>query len=158
MIDSKGICWETVIKWMPQDLSDDKSTLVQVMAWCRQAASHYLSQCWPRSMLPYSITRPQWVNSLASERFGWNFRYESVKPILVIDGWGIYCAIALRWVSLDHTDDDNFEFTNGYEMMYKAWSNTEKMPYGFSSSSVKFQGHTGQKYRWFWPELSVSGL
>ena len=28
---------------MPQDLS----TLVQVMAWCRQAASHYWSQCWP---------------------------------------------------------------------------------------------------------------
>ena len=24
----------------------DKSTLVQVMAWCHQASSHYLSQCW----------------------------------------------------------------------------------------------------------------
>ena len=24
-----------------------------VMAWCRQATSHYLSQCWPRSMSPY---------------------------------------------------------------------------------------------------------
>ena len=30
--------------------SDGKSTLVQVMAWCRQATSHYLSQCWPRSL------------------------------------------------------------------------------------------------------------
>ena len=39
----------------------DKSTLVQVMAWCRQATSHYLSQCWPRSVLPYGVTRPQWV-------------------------------------------------------------------------------------------------
>ena len=28
---------------MPLDLTDDKSTLVQVMAWCRQATSHYLS-------------------------------------------------------------------------------------------------------------------
>ena len=26
------------------------STLVQVMAWCRQATSHYLSQCWPKSL------------------------------------------------------------------------------------------------------------
>ena len=26
-------------------LADDKSILVQVMAWCRQATSHYLSQC-----------------------------------------------------------------------------------------------------------------
>ena len=48
---------------MPQDFTDDKSTLVQVMAWCRQATSHYLSQCWPRSPMPYGVTRPQWVNS-----------------------------------------------------------------------------------------------
>ena len=34
---------------MPLDLTD-KSTLVQVMAWCRQATSHCLSQCWPRSI------------------------------------------------------------------------------------------------------------
>ena len=47
---------------MPQNPSDDKSTLVQVMAWCRQAASHYLSQCCPRSLSPYGVTRPQWVN------------------------------------------------------------------------------------------------
>ena len=50
------------LRWMPRDLTDDKSTLVQVMAWCRQATSHYLSQCWPSSMSPYGITRPQWVN------------------------------------------------------------------------------------------------
>ena len=31
-------------------------TLVQVMAWCRQATSHYLSQCWQRSLLPYDVT------------------------------------------------------------------------------------------------------
>ena len=46
---------------MPRDLTDDNSTLVQVMAWCRQATSHYLSQCWPSSMSPYSVTRPQWL-------------------------------------------------------------------------------------------------
>ena len=30
--------------------STKKSTLDQVMAWCRQATSHYLIQCWPRSL------------------------------------------------------------------------------------------------------------
>ena len=30
------------LRWMSLDLSDDKSTLVQVMAWCHQATSHYL--------------------------------------------------------------------------------------------------------------------
>ena len=58
-----GISYEIALRWMSQDLTDDKSTLIQVMAWCRQATSHYLSQCWPRSMLPYGVTRPQWVKA-----------------------------------------------------------------------------------------------
>ena len=53
---------DNALRWMLRDLIDDKSTLIQVMAWCRQATSHYLSQCWPSSMSPYDITRPQWVN------------------------------------------------------------------------------------------------
>ena len=54
-------CREITVKWIPQNLTNEKSTLVQVMACCHQATSHYLSHCWPRSMLPYGITRPQWV-------------------------------------------------------------------------------------------------
>ena len=58
---------------MPQN-TFDYSTLVQVMACCHQAASHYLyqfwsrstshdlGQCWPRSVSLYDITKPQWVN------------------------------------------------------------------------------------------------
>ena len=30
-----------------------------------QATSHYLSQCWPRSMSPYGVTRPQWIKWIA---------------------------------------------------------------------------------------------
>ena len=53
------------IKWEPQNPPiDDKSTLVQVMAWCHQASSHYLSQCWPRSMSPYGVTKPQWIHDI----------------------------------------------------------------------------------------------
>ena len=58
---------DNALQWMPQDLTDDKSTLVQVMAWCRQAASHYLSQCLPRYMSPYGVPRPQWVNTSGAE-------------------------------------------------------------------------------------------
>ena len=47
--------------WWLMYLAYDKSTLVQVMAWCRQATSHYLSQFWPRSLLSYGVIRPQWV-------------------------------------------------------------------------------------------------
>ena len=62
-INILSISCEIVLKWMPPDLTDDKSTLIQVMAWCRQATSHYLNQCWPRPM-PYGITRPQRANGL----------------------------------------------------------------------------------------------
>ena len=61
VIDGLSISCKIVLKWMPMDLTDGKSTLVQVMAWCRQATSHYLSQCWPRSLSPYGVIRPQWV-------------------------------------------------------------------------------------------------
>ena len=47
---------------MSLDLTDDNSTLVQVMALCLQATSHYMSQCWPTFMSPYGVTRPQRVN------------------------------------------------------------------------------------------------
>ena len=30
-----GISYEIALRWMPQDLTDVKSTLFQVMAWCR---------------------------------------------------------------------------------------------------------------------------
>ena len=61
VIDDWGISCEIALTWKPQDLTDDKSILVQVMAWCRQATSHYPSQCWPSSLSPYGVTRPQWV-------------------------------------------------------------------------------------------------
>ena len=56
--------WNFRLKSMSLDFTDDKSTLVQVMAWCHQATSHYLSQCWPRFMSPYGATGPQWVKFL----------------------------------------------------------------------------------------------
>ena len=52
---------EIPLSRMSLNHTDDKPTLVQVMAWCRQATSQYLNQCWPRSMSPYGVTRPQWV-------------------------------------------------------------------------------------------------
>ena len=64
-IDVWGIFCRFALIWMPLDNTDDLSKLGQVMAWCRQATSHYLSQCWPRSLSPHDVTRPQWVNTVA---------------------------------------------------------------------------------------------
>ena len=62
VIDGWGISCEIALLSMSLDFSYDKLKMVQVMAWCHQATNHYLSQCWPRSLSPYGITRPQWVN------------------------------------------------------------------------------------------------
>ena len=43
---------EIAPRQMPQNTFEDKWTTVQVMAWCRQATSHYLSQCWHIYILP----------------------------------------------------------------------------------------------------------
>ena len=63
VIDDRGISCEIALIWVSLDFTDDQSTLVQVMAWCHQATSHYLSQCRPKSLSPYGITSPQWVNA-----------------------------------------------------------------------------------------------
>ena len=44
---------------MSLDFTDDQSILLLVMAWCRQATSHYPSQCCPRSLSLYGVTGPQ---------------------------------------------------------------------------------------------------
>ena len=64
VIDGWGICCEIALIWMSLDFNDDQSTLVQLMAWCRQATSYYLSQGWPRSLSPSGVTWPQWVNAI----------------------------------------------------------------------------------------------
>ena len=63
-IDGWGIFREIALRWVSPGLTDDTS-LVQVMAWCRQATSHYMSQCRPKSISPCGVTRPQRVNTMS---------------------------------------------------------------------------------------------
>ena len=98
VINCSGVFREIALRWMSQDFTDDKSTLVQVMAWCREATSHYLSQCWPRSMSPYGVTRPQWVNSLDAGKCGSNFKSEISEHMLGIN-FMRPCEIACKWMS-----------------------------------------------------------
>ena len=65
MTNGCDISSEIALRRTPLD--DDKSTLVQVMA--------YLNHCWPRSLPPYGITRPQWVNSVWPYYATWRCRF-----------------------------------------------------------------------------------
>ena len=90
-----GISYEIVLRWMPLDLIDDKSTLVQ--AWCRQATSHYLSQCWPRSMLPNGVTRPQWVNSYPPDKVAAKLQIMTLKSSFVDENWSNLLIEVCSW-------------------------------------------------------------
>ena len=87
----KLILWsrscEIALRWMPLNTFDDKSTLVQVMTWCHQASSHYLSQCWPRSISPYGIIGPQWIEiylcGTITAVTQQNFSYAHIYPLVI---------------------------------------------------------------------------
>ena len=132
MINIWSIFCEIAIRWMPQHLTDHFSTLVQVMAWCRQATSHYLGQCWPRSMLPYCVTRPQWVktdnvtttkqstnkkslftqciNSSPPGQNGRRFADDIFNCILVNENIRILIKISLRFVPKGPIDNNQHWF------------------------------------------------
>ena len=44
LTDGWGVSCVIASKWLSQNLTDIKPLLVQVMAWCHQVTSHYLSQ------------------------------------------------------------------------------------------------------------------
>ena len=66
-LSSWALCHEIDLRWMPLNIFNDKSTLVQAMAW------YYQSQCWPRFVSPYDIARPQWVNKLMPKQNSCHF-------------------------------------------------------------------------------------
>ena len=98
VIEGWGICCEIALIWMSLDFTDDQSTLVQVMAWCRQPPSHYLSQCWLRSLLPYVVTKPQWVNSSPPKQNDHHFADNIFKCICVNEKFCISIWISLKFV------------------------------------------------------------
>ena len=86
--DGYDISREIALRWTSLDLSDDKSTLVQVMAWCCQATSHYLNQCWPRSLLPYGVIKPQLDESTARRQ---------LKSPQSLPGRSIHLTLVTKW-------------------------------------------------------------
>ena len=104
MIDDWGISCEIVLRWKSLDLTDDKARLAQVMTWCHLATVHYLRQCWPRSMAPFGVTGPWWLDTLRPERNCYHFGGNIFKFVYLTDnGWiewdfsEIYSWVAIWW-------------------------------------------------------------
>ena len=94
LIDGWDSCCEIALKRMSLDLTDDKSTLVQIMAWCSQATSHYLNQCWPRCLLLYGVTRPQ----LSPRQDDRHFPDDILRRIFMNENVYISVKISLKYV------------------------------------------------------------
>ena len=75
---------EMGLRWLSLYLPDDMTILVPVMAWCCQATSYYLSQCWP---VPchhiIAAANPSWVTQQNPQLVCWvahiNLRRCSMK-------------------------------------------------------------------------------
>ena len=76
------------------------------MAWCHQATSHYLNQCWPRSPTPYGIIRPQWVNSSPSGQNGRHFADYNFRCVFVNEMFCILIKISLKFVPKGPIDNN----------------------------------------------------
>ena len=100
VVDGWGISCEIALVLMSLDFTNDQSTLVQVMAWCRQATSHYLSQCWPRSLLPlpFGVTSPQWVNTLRPRQNCRHFTDDTFRGIFLNEDVWLSLKISLKFV------------------------------------------------------------
>ena len=87
VIGGWGISCEIALIWTSLDFTDDQSTLVQVVAWCCQATSHYLSQCWPRFLPPYSVTTPF---DKSNGRFFSDVKIDMMPSPNLHDFWSVY--------------------------------------------------------------------
>ena len=135
LISRIDISWAFSMK-LSQVFTNNQSILAQIMAWCCQATSHYRSQCWPRSMSPYYITRLQWGNKPA--RYGLVIIKMDIEDALgSTDGsstktlWrSISLTILPSLVYLNSSVSDNiYSWRFLYEMLFKV--NTTQIIHGF---------------------------
>ena len=88
MVDILSISPEIALRWI-----DDQATLLQVMAWCHQASSHYLNQCCSNSMTPYGITKGL-IYQLCSHTYNCRRLYNRVTSyaLYILFQANIHCA------------------------------------------------------------------
>ena len=83
----------------------------------------------------------------------WRHQMETFSALLAICAGNSHGSKNRRiWPKLGVSGQQlQFEFTDGYEMLHKAWNSKGEVPYCFPRSSIKYQGHTGQNITDFDP-------
>ena len=93
---------------------------------CRTAPIWIHQWFWSNARSIRSIEEVRYCFSRSSFKVTWDKKNHQFWPKLRVFGLLLQC-----------------EFTDGFEMMHKAWCSIEEVPYYFSRSSVKYQGHMG---------------
>ena len=103
MIDILNIPYEIAFEWMPQDLTDDEPTLVQVIGWRRQITRHYQNQRWLWSMTPYGAI-VYFHSSLIVECMGFkaeNIVYLASSVLTALYNRMRLCIVLFSWYILN---------------------------------------------------------
>ena len=126
--------------WLNLYLTEDELTLVQVMAWCHQAASNHLSQCLLRSVPPFGVTRPQWVKRNQTIGSGNDFMPSGSK--LLCTWASVYSDLLRHMVLQGHKD------LKGIEIQICIWPTSHKTPLIEIIDSVDVSVPSGNKRHW----------
>ena len=65
------LLWWNIPRVNTTERFNHKSTLLQVLTWCRKATRHYLNRCWPSNMMAYGVTGSQWLKARGNVFFIW---------------------------------------------------------------------------------------
>ena len=115
---------------LSKDLSDNESTLVQVMDWCHQATSHYLSQSWPSCMSPHIVTKPQRVNKYPTRGVSYTIAMQKRQPLsetMMVTLLTHICVTGPQWVNFNPACISNYNH-------YKEW---HEITHQFQASTVQ---------------------
>ena len=104
------------------------------MTWCHQVTSHYLNQCWPRSMIPYGITRPQWVNALSDMK-----------------SWQKYHTCYIMCGNINNCNNLHWQNAEPEEMVMLSWWPSLGLLWGTISSGLS---HCNLLEDWNWKQYS----
>ena len=132
---------------MPKHQIHDESTLVQVIAWCYQATSYYLSQCWPSLLSPHGVTRPQWVKMRGFQIMG-----------ITIPGKLVFIWVrSLRCVGLVTWFCYQLKAKPGHKTAAPLrpnpyWNGTQAVSHYFSNVQCPLPPH-GLRYWWIFSKL-----
>ena len=78
------------------------------MVCCSQATSHYLSQCWPSSLSPCGVTRPQWVKPCDV----WFMQLSTCKVVSETTSTNLHICVVHECSFYEFHCDRSFSFLN----------------------------------------------